>query len=193
MAGLCKFNETDLDIVPLVVNRELISYTHPIILTQITSPQTSYSSYIQQITSNLVFASGVEIDFLQPNFNVLKSSKMYYLNLSSSTSHESHVSPITVKNQNALPTWAQNFVFNKIIESVRGLVVIYDDPSLIPDVFWTRSILTLTDSTDLPTLRHVLNRAGPGITTIPQLSGSLQPNKLRGCLKGIHWTKIVTH
>lgn len=192
MAGLCKFNETDLDVVPLVVNRELISYTHPIILTQITSPQTSYRSYIQQITNNLVFASGFEIDFLQPNLDVLKSSKMYYLNLISKDIN-SHMLPLTVKNQNALPTWAQNIIFNKIIESVRGLVIIYDDPTLIPDVFWSRSILTLTDSTDLPTLRHVLNRAGPGITVIPQLSGSLQPNKLRGCLKGIHWTKIVTH
>jgi hypothetical protein len=190
MAGVCKFTSTDLQLHPLLINRPLLSYTHPIILIQLSTLSSSdIINYIKQVTTNFNIGSGFSLDLLQPNFSTIKESKLYFLDMRKKSDLSN---PITLKNTNVLPSWASNLIFNSLIEKVRGLIVFYDDPTTVPDIFWSRSLLTLTDSTDTTVLRNILNRAGSGLPNYPNLTGSLAEGKFRGCLKGIHWTKIVS-
>ena len=193
MFGSYQYSTYDLNLSPLILNRSSNSYTYPIFIihyTQVASND-KFLNCLENIKksfpSHTKFNKSSTIDCCNPTFSI-GNNICPIINLSSTLSIPNTYS---FTNKDKVTDWGYNAIIESFLNQTKGCIFITDDTKYLSPCLLTRSIVSLSDTTDNDILKFLCNKAGSGLETIPALVGTLTPGIFRGVHKGVHWTRYV--
>ena len=188
------YSTYDLNLSPIILNRKSDSYVYPIFVIHYTqnADKTKFEQCLENIKksfSQYKFNKSCEIDCLKPTIQI-PNQTIPIVNLSENLQLKD---VYTFINKEKLPDWCYNSFVENFINATKGCIFISDTTTYLAPCLLTRSILTISDTTDHQILKHLCNRAGTGMDTIPSLEGTLSSGMFRGVHKGIHWSKYISY